>query len=367
MVASLTSVESYQAQRSLSRRAWRNDVYEELYAAGLDSIADRFISCKENHFTRVKPHPAAALPPAAESVWVCIADNNHEIEIYAQTCDLRICPDCTRRHAARLVQRFLPKFEELLHLHHKRFRFRHIVFTSSAGLESDGVRATFEAGFKSVYNVMDSMMPRDWKSGQGFLVGAEFGEAGHKLHYHVIHWGQYLDQAALSQRWKAESPGADYVVRVYGFPYRGKTIEETLREVLKYCVKFHSRDNATGESKYIEPRLVPALAKVLEGTRRVRAYGVFYNLPEEPHPHLCATCGAEMMAIPRDYFVTYCNTGYLPQEWARLMQTGSLSLITADNSSPGNRPNAPPEGKQMSFSSLSENQKAAWRKRDFGW
>lgn len=319
-----------------TRNGWRNDVSEELILAGMDDMSERWLSCSAKFVTKITPGPDAKLPASAEKVSVCTGNHLHAVEVYSQSCDLRICPDCARRHAARLAARFVPKFLELMHEHHSTYRFRHITFTTPYSLEDVDIRKKYLTGFKQVENVMVAMMSDcpDWKSKQGFLVTAEFGEQGMKLHYHVPHYGQYLDQAKLSRLWSAETAGDACVVDVRQLQHKNKTLEESIHEVLKYVTKFYSKNKITGEIKYIPAALIPVLAKVLDKTRRVRAYGVFYKLPEpDRSDHLCDQCQSPMLSIPVSYFVTYCNTGLLPREFDRAGTDALLHLRLADNSS----------------------------------
>jgi len=363
-----TTSSSYQYQRPESIKSWRADVAEALDDAGLSKMAGRWLSCSEKCFHRVKPAPGAALPPTAEKVYVCSDDHHHEAEIYSQTCDLRICPVCARRHSARLVARYLPKMLELMHSHHPSFKFRHIVFTSPYSLTGPDIRRQLQRGFKHVERVMSRLMFRkksDWKKEQGFLVTSEFGEEGLKLHYHVIHYGRYLNQADLAAAWRQATDGAAEIVFVRGFPYAGLTVEETLREVLKYAVKFYSEDEATGQVTAIPAQLMPALAKALEKTRRIRSYGVFYNLPEPDRPaHSCATCGSPMLGIPVDYFVTFCNTGFLPLEWRQHTSDDALHLKLADKSSHLSSGASPPAAESPSLRQIQMAWAAKMRKKD---
>ena len=317
---------AYPKVRSLSIRQWRNDVYEELNEAG-------------------------SLPASAKSVFVCSENHQHEAEIYSQTCDLRICPECARRHSARLVARYLPKMLELMHLHHRSYRFRHIIFTLPYALTVPDIREKYLNGFKQVDSVMSALMTRGhWKSEQGYLTTAEFGSDGLKLHYHVIHYGQYLSQGDLVNAWRNITSGDAEIVFVKGFPYGGMSLEDSLREVLKYCCKFYSIDKATGEVVCLSPSLIPVLCRVLEKTRRIRSAGLFYNLPKSDRAdHLCETCNAPMVNIPVDYYVTYCNTGFLPLEW-RDAKAGTLLLRPADKSSSETSGISPPGSQGISIS-----------------
>jgi len=342
----------YKDEPASTRKAWRNDVSEELDLAGMSEMSSRWLSCSEKFVTKIMPSSDAKLPPDAEKVLVCTANHKHFAQIYSQSCDLRICPDCARRHAARLAARFTPKCLELMHNHHSTYRFRHITFTTPYSLESADIRKKYLRGFQQVEAVMTSMMASSggWKSKQGFFVNAEFGERGLKLHYHCIHYGQYLDQAQLSRLWLQETAGDACIVDVRGFPYKGKTLEETIAEVLKYVTKFYSKDKVTGKVTYIAPKLLPVLAQVLDKTRRVRAYGVFFKLLEpERADVLCDQCQAPMLGIPTSYFVIYCHTGMLPREFDRAGADAGLLLKLADNSHGLSGSLAPPDSQKSSL------------------
>jgi len=345
--------QSYHYPRPESIKSWRADVSEALYDAGMDKVADRWLTCSDKPVTRLRPKPGTALPAGAEMIYVCTGDHTHEAEIYSQTCDLRICPECARRHSARLVARYLPKMTELMHQHHNTYRFRLVTFTLPFALTDEDIQVKYKQGFNWVFKVIAGLMSAvcpDWKEKQAFLTSAEFGENGYKLHYHVIHYGQYLNQVDLSRAWSTASCGAGYIVDVRAFPFKGKDPEQSLREVLKYATKFSSQDKITGEITCIPAELVPVLARVLEKTRRVRAYGLFFNLPEPDRPdHSCDTCGGNMLGIPVSYWDTYVTTGFLPREWSR--EESLLHLKPADKSSfsSGNLspPGDPPERLQQ--------------------
>ena len=317
----------------------------------MDAVAERWLSCELNHFTKLKPSEAGTVPASAKSIYVCSDNHKHDAEIYSQTCDLRICPECARRHSARLVARYLPKMLELMHLHHRSYRFRQIIFTLPYALTDENIREKLLTGFKQVDSVMATLMTRGtWRKEQGYLTSCEFGSSGLKLHYHVIHYGQYLNQGDLVHAWKQATNGDASIVFVKGFPYDGMSLEDSLREVLKYCTKFFSQDKKTGEVVYIEPVLIPLLARALEKTRRIRAAGLFYNLPKPDRAdHLCQTCLAPMVSIPVDYFVTYCNTGFLPVEW-KDAKAAPLLLKPADKSSSETSGIAPPASPGISIS-----------------
>lgn len=349
---------------------WRADVYEALSDADMPDMAERWLSCSDHPISKIKASPGAKLPANAEMILVCSGDHTHDAEIVTQTCDLRICPDCARRHSARLAARYTPKMLELLHQHHNTYRFRLVTFTLPYSLEAPDIREKYLAGFDQVYRVMDEMMSvknPDWKKEQGFVVASEFGSEGYKLHYHAIHWGQYLDQGELCRRWFTATDGAAQIVDVRALVRKGKPIEEAVKEVFKYAVKFFSKDKITREVKCIPANFIPALAHVLDKTRRVRAYGVFFNIPEpEPEIHSCEACGSAMTGIPVSYFEIYCNTGMLPKDYWLANRSAELLLKPADKS-PVKSTASPPESpvgsrqRQMEMDIL---KKLRWQGKD---
>jgi len=337
---------SYQYTRPESIKSWRSDVYEALSYADMPEMATRWKSCSEFPKTKINAKAGAKIPANAEVVFVCSGNHQHDLEVYAQTCDLRICPDCARRHAARLAARYTPKMLEVLHQHHRTHRFRLVTFTLPYSLDEVDIRQKYLDGFEQVYRVMDEMMVGknpDWKKEQGFFTTAEFGSEGHKLHYHVIHYGQYLEQGELSRRWFTATDGAAYVVDVRALVRKGKPLEEAVQEVFKYAVKFFSKDKETSEVKCIPAQLIPALAMALAGTRRVRSYGIFYNIPEpDAAEHICDICSSKMVGIPVTYFETFLNTGMLPREFWLANRAAELQYKPADKS-PAKSTASPPE------------------------
>jgi hypothetical protein len=361
--------QSYHYPRPVSIRAWRADVAEALYDAGLDKVADRWLTCSEQPRTRLRARPGIALPDTAKTIYVCTGDHTHDVEIYSQTCDLRICPDCARRHSARLVARYLPKMTELMHQHHNTYRFRLVTFTLPFALTDEDIQVKYKSGFNWVFKAMTGLMRKscpDWKEKQAFLTSAEFGENGYKLHYHVIHYGMYLNQVDLSNAWRKASCGAGYIVDVRSFPFKNKDPEQSLREVLKYATKFSSQDKITGEITCIPAELVPVLARILEKTRRVRAYGLFFNLPEPERPaHTCETCGGDLLGIPVSYWETYVTTGFLPREWLR--EQSLLHLKPADKSLKSQSNLSPPGDQKPSLGQEMFDLIKSIRQKDEGW
>lgn len=320
-----------------SKRMWRNDVYESLESAGMGKIAERWLTCSDEIKTKIRAVPGAKLPSGAKTIKVCTGDHHHDAIVYSQSCDLRICPDCARMHSARFMARFAPKCIELVHQHHKTYRFRHITLTTPFCLTDKDARKRLLKGFKQVEATMTTLLgaAATWHSEQGYIAAAEFGEQGLKLHFHLLHYGKYLHQPDIVNAWRLATGGSAEIIFVRGLHKEGRVIEDEIYEVLKYATKFYSKNHETGEISYLKPELMPALATVLEKTRRIRAYGVFYKLPEpDAKTHTCSQCESPMIGIPVTYFEIYCNTGFLPWEFSRARRESLLKSRPADNSTP---------------------------------
>ena len=312
---------------------WRLDVCEALESAGYEHEAELFETCC-NHPRKKFSSALPDLPIGVETVWVCSEHAEHDAVAFAPTCDLRICPDCAHRQMARFAARYIPKARELQNQNKKGFGLRHIVLTTPYALEDDDAAARYDKIFDDVLVTLDSLLPQGWRKEQGFIVAVEFGEDGHKLHAHIIHYGQYIPKYSLTEAWKLATGGECEINFVRSLV--GKTEQETadnIIEVVKYAVKFVKVDNRTGQLSYVAPELMPKLLGLLKGTRRVRSYGVFYNVgaPEES-PFCCEACGAAMARIGVEHWQIWRNTGYLPQEWA-IAKRGELDLILANKSS----------------------------------
>lgn len=362
--------EAYHYQRPESIKSWRADVSEALYDAGLDKVADRWLTCSENPITKINAKSGAKIPANAEMLFVCSGNHMHDAEVVAQSCDLRICPDCARRHSARLAARYTPKMLELLHQHHPTYRFRLVTFTLPYPLTDPDIREKYLRGFDQVAQVMDGIMSEtspDWKSKQGYIVAAEFGAEGYKLHYHCIHYGQYLPQGDLKRRWIEATDKAAEIVDVRSLFRKSESLEKNVKEVFKYAVKFFSKDKITGEVKCIPAEFVPMLARVLSDTRRVRAHGVFFNIPEpQSEIHSCSSCGEKMVGIPVSYFETYCNTGLLPNEYYRRLREAVLPSKPADKSPTKSTASPPPDpiGSRTRQMQMDFVKKLRWQRKD---
>lgn len=107
----------------------------------------------------------------------------------------------------------------------------------------------------------------------GAFATAEVGPRGGNVHAHIIVYGCYVRQAAISDKWR-ELTGNSFVVWV-----KQITPSRAVREGLKYVTKLGQRDE--GGELTIKPADLAELHIALKGRRRVWAWGCFYGLADE--------------------------------------------------------------------------------------
>lgn len=259
---------------------WRKECQAQLENVGLDSAAAEFGSCGEIY-----------------GVLACGNNPKHFAELAVHTCKLRFCPTCARRLSAKLCDRYLPAIKKAVEHSPRKYTFKMINLTTNVSLYDDDVVAKTKNLYRSVSNLFDNLLgsgKSNWSqkskkgySGEGYLVAAEFGEVGRKLHFHVLFFGRFLPVRSLSAEWEA----------ITGFPIVYVTkikegLKRGLKETLKYISKFEKA--TSGEfSGYAIPKEICLLAQVFQKLRRVRTRGIFYNLPTEEQVSLCEETQAD--------------------------------------------------------------------------
>lgn len=317
-------------KRSPDYIAWRESVSDELEKNGLSDVATNFRNCSNFPKTAVSSE-TVWFPPETETVWVCSDNPQHHNVIFSNTCDCRICPDCARRNVARLAARYVPLAIRLSN-ENSRHTLRHIILTTPYSLEDDDIEEKWAFFTSMVISIFDELLNENWRKNQGLLVAFEFGETGHKLHAHILHYGQYISQAELSVKLSNATHGEASIVWIRSL--MGKTEkdkEHAIIETLKYSVKFWKTD-ATGAPHYIDPALMPKLHNLLKGTRRIRSYGLFYGIGEpETMPFSCPDCGKPMARLGLEHWPIYKQTGFLRHEWDAIKRS-TLNLKLANKS-----------------------------------
>jgi hypothetical protein len=310
---------------------WRLLVSDELRDAGHETDADAFWNCAADNASFSAPH-SYPVPEKRNIVRVYVCEE-HGVKVVRETCHLRICPDCARRAANRLLARFDPVFDSLVNAHHPRYRFRKIVLTTSLSLHDPDVAAQYLRLRNSIPKMFDELLPKNWRKSQGFIVADEFGETGEKLHFHILFYGQWIDNKErhgfpLGSAWRKVTGGDCVVTYISGI--LAEDLHTELMETLKYVCKFWKRDPETGEVARLSPSSMVALHKLLKHQRRVRTYGLFFRVPvslnRKPE---CPDCGEEMMRMTAIEYNIWLSTGWLPPEQSLYLRTGNKSPPTA--------------------------------------
>jgi hypothetical protein len=130
------------------------------------------------------------------------------------------------------------------------------------------------------------------KHGIGSLCSCEFGERNHHLHFHILMFCPWIDKHLSSDLWREASGGDADITYLRRIDYHD--VDDAVREQVKYVTKFNS----------LPPALVVKLADVLNGSRRVRTYGLVRKAKEiEKEPCKCSTCAAIVRVMKvREYF-----------------------------------------------------------------
>jgi hypothetical protein len=314
-------------------RQWRDDVAALLQEKGFYDEAERWDYCDNSPRYKINRNEPE-LPPSAETVWVCSKSSSHDAVLFSASCDNRGCPDCAHRHVARLLQRYLPAIEKQMSLH-PEYRLRTLTLTRSTELGCTDFGKIASEGFALIQKAMNEVVGPNWnKNGSGLLVNWEVGPNGHKLHYHAVYLGRWVDQHKLSNVWKRLT-GGDFRVWVSAVKHNDGDWQGAVIETLKYATKFYSEDKETKVRNYLSPELTVELMGALRNTRRIRSYGSFYRLDEETERVFCCQdCGSKMARITIGHYELWRLTGFCDAGWRTAIKKSLLLLRIADNYTP---------------------------------
>lgn len=243
-------------------------------------------------------------------VVVCDDDVAHEPRAVPFTCHLRYCPDCEKRHQATQVAKYTPILKDLSENSDRAgWSLKKIELTTPYRLADDDAPALFQDSWDFFEDWLQlvcrqllehELTPAEVRRqrvsykahGVGALAAAEFGEQGHKLHFHVLIYSPFIPKQLITDCWRQASGGECEINWVRKIDYHD--VEDAVREQVKYVTKFSQLD----------PALVVKLADVLDGARRLRTYGVVRGAKApEPEPCTCASCGGKLSIMRvREYF-----------------------------------------------------------------
>lgn len=304
---------------------WRVRVEDAYRAAGMHAEADRWADCSDpaNFFNLSKNE---SLPKSSVGAIVCSNDPEHYAKSVCPSCDFRTCPDCAHRHSARLLNRYMPALQELFDKPKKGWRFRKIELTTGISLLSDNLKNDINDLYESIRVLFEQCLDKTQVKDCGFIIAHEFGETGLKLHFHILYYGPYIDQKDLSDVWRSLTGWSIVWIKQIGKYGHYETLQAAVAETLKYCTKLWKRDRK-GNVHYIKPRHVPVLHRAIASTRRVRSWGMFYNLQEPKAPAQCPTCEARLLKLSPTEHDIYLQTGWLPDDLLHVLRAVDLPLL----------------------------------------
>lgn len=189
----------------------------------------------------------------------------------------------------------------------------HVILTAPVALHAlneERIAVLFEA-------VAEFVRRMGWnRDGSGALAALEIGEAGKKLHFHLLVRGPFQWKSAQSERtYQAQN---DLPLRSSGGPYVSETWEDLTGYPIVKIKRVKSERQARYTLKYVvkgADKLLPAemakLHALLKGKRRVRSYGVFYGkawrafeeevlgdeVHEESESECCPRCGDKLVFV----------------------------------------------------------------------
>jgi hypothetical protein len=284
------------------------------------------------------------------NVAVCEADPDHDARALPFTCHLRYCPDCERREQARKVAKYVPILKDLTeNTDRAGWSLKKIDLTTPYRLDDANAPGLyqdawdfFETWLQLLFQqlLIDEMTPAEKRRqrisysahGVGALAAAEFGEHGHKLHFHCILYSPYVPKQMITDTWRTASGGECEVNWVRRIDYHD--VDDAVREQVKYVTKFTE----------LPPALVVQLADVLDGSRRLRTYGLVRKAEKiEPEPCKCSVCSATITVMKvREYFELVLAHNIMPKvEIFAAARQIFLDLKPGNNSGDGSsRPTA---------------------------
>ena len=287
----------------LSSLEWRKKAADRLFYAGLARQSNDLISCSD--------------PARAWQVLTCPDDSSHFEQIIVPSCKLSYCPICAHARSAELARNYTPVVQDALNASPDNYELRHVVLTTPYALthsKIDKLTKTIWSKVVYCFETLWGLRQKHWKLFDfGLMGGWEFGEDGHKLHWHGMALCPFIDIERLKDCRKEANGGTCQVVYVR----RVNGVEKGVKEVTKYATKLTA----------LPPHLVPALHHVLSSKRRIRAYGAFSwkIVKQAAQPYCCPTCGHALTLLPLlhsklgNNFSTPSgdNTGKVPQTTTR--------------------------------------------------
>jgi len=298
----------------------REKIANGLAAEGDSIAAYRFLHCRE---------------PGLGWVGQCCDDPTHETVYHPFSCMLRICPVCGGVRSNELAKSLTKPIADLAGRAPHWYRLKHVVLTTTVSLDDGAVIVNQHV--RRLRKAIRVMFQNHWPGDKwlGGAIGAEFGESGRKLHFHVLLLSKFIPKDSLSELWFAASGGLGKIV----FVREVQDVASAVAEVAKYATKPMKFE---GETEDIETTLVK-VHFAIKGSRRLQTFGSFYDLErDDEHPEVvCPDCGGWLDWMP--------ELEWMQAEASRAEVRTALDLIPANKLSgrappgPANNLNSLPE------------------------
>lgn len=215
--------------------------------------------------------------------WKFYPDNDKPPKYYADRCWLRVCPHCATAFANKLRARYEGRIETVIAQDVYSWSLKKIELTMR---RSDDLARDLSDLHKMTKKLYKHFFGRDKRAGA--FGCAEVGPRGGNVHVHLVAYGPFVAQAAISAYWEklsrrhrevyedAAAGDGDRIVWV-------KRIQPgaAVREAIKYITKFAKHDDGEPGNAFVLPvEDLAALHFALKGKRRVWSWGAFYGLDE---------------------------------------------------------------------------------------
>lgn len=259
------------------------------------------------------------------NVVACSDHPEHDAQPVPFRCHLRYCPDCEHDAQAIRIARYVPVLRQIAELGglvddpRPTWSLKKIELTTPFSLANRNAPALYLLAWKFferwlqllfTYLLVDELTPAEVRRGRvdlkrhgvGAMASVEFGERGLKLHFHILIYCPFIAKHKLTDLWSQASGGVCEITWIKQVDT--DQVDGALREMVKYVTKLTT----------LPAELVPALALVLKGNRRLRTYGVFRGQPEpERLVCKCKICSNSVTLMRvADYFMACYEHGHTP-------------------------------------------------------